>query len=143
MSFIYIKLQSDKAKVPWSANPHDAGRDLFAAEEASIAPLTRKLVSTDISIEIPDGYYGRIAPRSGLAYKNGIDTMAGVIDSTYRGVVGVILFNSDREKTFEVKIGDRIAQLIIESHFNFQFIEVDSLADSARADGGFGSTGTN
>jgi len=142
-NFVYIKLLSEKAKVPVRANPTDAGLDLFSAEHSEIAPLTRKLIKTDISLEIPENYYGRIAPRSGLAYKYGIDTMAGILDSGFRGNVGVILFNSDRENTFQVNIGDRIAQLIIEAHYNFKLVEVNELSDTSRGEGGFGSTGKN
>ena len=101
------------------------------------------MVKTGLIIEVPDNYYGRIAPRSGLAFKNGIDVMAGVIDSGYRNEVGVILYNTDQFKGFEVKIGDRIAQLIIEAHYNFEFEETSQLSDTERGSGGFGSTGSN
>lgn len=136
-----IKLLSKEAKPPIRANSTDAGADLCSIEDLVISPLERKPVSTGISIEIPEGYYGRIAPRSGLAYKNGIDVLAGVIDSSYRGEIKVILFNSDKENYFEIKKGDRIAQLIIEDHFNLEFEIVDDLSYTARGQGGFGSTG--
>lgn len=140
----YIKL-NEMAKEPCRANPTDAGADLFSVEECVIPPLSRKLIKTGIAIEIPDPgnirYYGRIAPRSGLAFKNGIDVMAGVIDSSYRGEIGVILYNTDKNKEFKVSIGDRIAQLIIESHYNFDFKESKDLAESNRGEKGFGSTG--
>jgi dUTP pyrophosphatase len=77
-----------------------------------------------------------------LAFKNGIDVLAGVIDSGYRGELGVVLFNSDKDKEFEIKIGDRIAQLIIEAHYNFEFEEVLDLSETERGEGGFGSTGS-
>jgi dUTP pyrophosphatase len=143
---IKIKKVNPLAKVPSRANPTDAGADLFSVVHDFIPPLTRKLIKTGISIEIPESpikrYYGRIAPRSGLAFKNGIDVLAGVIDSGYRGELGVVLFNSDKDKEFEIKIGDRIAQLIIEAHYNFEFEEVLDLSETERGEGGFGSTGS-
>ncbi len=140
-NFIKIKLLSENAKVPFRANETDAGADLRSSEIATIAPLERKAVGTGISVEIPEGYYGRIAPRSGLAYKNGIDVLAGVLDSSYRGEIKVILFNTDKENNFEINKGDRIAQLIIEDHFNFDFEVVEDLSETKRGLGGFGSTG--
>jgi len=98
------------------------------------------LVATDIKISVPDGTYGRVAPRSGLAYKHGIDTLAGVIDADYRGPVGVILANLS-ENDFPVKIGDRIAQLIVERVVMPSVVVVDQLEDTVRGAGGFGSTG--
>lgn len=138
-----IKLLSKEAKVPHRANSTDAGADLCSIEDCVLNPLERKAVATGISVEIPEGYYGRIAPRSGLAYKNGLDVLAGVVDSSYRGEIKVILFNTDKEKSFEIKTGDRIAQLIIEDHFNFEFEISDDLSYTQRGEGGFGSTGIN
>lgn len=137
-----IKLLSKDSKVPFRANKTDAGADLCSSEDLQIGPLERKAVPTGISIEVPEGYYGRIAPRSGLAYKNGIDVLAGVVDSSYRGEVKVILFNTDKNNYFEIKKGDRIAQLIIEDHFNFEFEIVEELSYTDRGSGGFGSTGS-
>lgn len=138
-----IKLLNDKAKIPCRAHPTDAGADLFSTENCIISSGERRPVSTGISLEIPEGYYGRIAPRSGLAAKNGIDVLAGVLDSSYRGEVKVILLNTDQsdQGDFEIKAGDRIAQLIIEKHYNFDFEVVDSLEETTRSLGGFGSTG--
>lgn len=140
---IKIKKINDLARIPVRANSTDAGADLYSTESLIIPPLSRALVKTGLIIEIPENYYGRIAPRSGLAFKNGIDVMAGVIDSGYRNEVGVILYNTDQFKGFEVKIGDRIAQLIIEAHYNFKFEESSELSDTERGSGGFGSTGFN
>jgi dUTP pyrophosphatase len=136
-----IKLLSKEAKIPMRANPPDAGADLCSVEDFVLNPLERKAIATGISVEIPEGYYGRIAPRSGLAYKNGLDVLAGVVDSSYRGEIKVILFNTDKENSFEIKIGDRIAQLIIEDHFNFEFEISEDLSYTHRGEGGFGSTG--
>lgn len=138
---IRIKKVHPEAKIPYRANPTDAGADLCSVENLVIPPQSRALVSTGITLQIPDGYYGRVAPRSGLAVKNGIDVLAGVIDSGYRGTVGVVLYNTDKEKSFEVKGGDRIAQIIFEQHWNFSFKETDDLVDSERSINGFGSTG--
>ncbi len=109
----------------------------------SIGPGERVLIKTGVRVAIPSGRYGRIAPRSGLAYKNGIDVLAGVIDSDYRGDVGVILLNTGHTE-FAIKDGDRIAQLIIEKIDMSDFEVVESVKDilpSARGEGGFGSTG--
>ena len=138
---IQIKKLSDKAKIPSQASKSAAGYDLYAAEEVLVNTLGRKLVKTNISISIPEGYYGRIAPRSGLAYKNGIDVLAGVIDSDYRGDIGVILFNTDSNLDFLVNVGDRIAQIIIEKCHSIDWVETDNLDSSERSGKGFGSTG--
>lgn len=98
------------------------------------------MVPTDLSIAIPEGTYARIAPRSGLAWKNSIDVLAGVVDADYRGPVGVILFNHS-DTDFEVKAGDRVAQLIIEVIMKPEVVEVEDLDSTVRGAGGFGSTG--
>ena len=123
------------------ANPSDAGMDLCAASSHVLRPLERATVSTGVAMEIPDGYYARVAPRSGLASKHGIDVLAGVVDSGYRGEIRVVLHNTDRDSNFSVTVGDRIAQIIIEKHYNFVMEETESLADSDRGSSGFGSSG--
>lgn len=139
---IKVKKEHPEAKLPVRANPTDAGADLFAVENVVIPPQSRKLISTGITIEMPsDSVYGRIAPRSGLAFKHGIDVLAGVIDNGYRGVIGVVLINTDKEKKFEVKAGDRIAQLIIETYHYTNFSESNELSETDRFNKGFGSTG--
>ena len=135
-----IKLLSPNASVPKKGSQSAAGYDLFAAEFGIIPPKERMLIKTGIVLEIPDGYYGRIAPRSGLALKHGIDTMAGVIDSDYRGEIGVILYNSGTEQ-FLFNIKDKIAQIIFEKHYDFNIKVVDGVTDTKRSFGGFGSTG--
>ena len=136
-----IKKLSDQAKIPTQGSKYAAGYDLYAAEEVLVNTMGRKLVKTNISISIPEGYYGRIAPRSGLAYKNGIDVLAGVIDSDYRGDIGVILFNSDHNLDFPVNVGDRIAQIIIEKCHSVNWETVENLEASVRSEKGFGSSG--
>jgi dUTP pyrophosphatase len=138
---IKVKKLHELAVIPKRNNPTDAGADLYAVEQIEIPPLSRAIVPTGISIEIPEGFYARIAPRSGLAAKQGIDVLAGVCDSSYRGEIKVVLFNSDRESPFNVTYGDKIAQLIIEQHFNFPFVESEELNDSDRGSNGFGSSG--
>ena len=138
---INIKKFSDNATIPTQGTNFAAGYDLYAAEDATIVCGTRKLVKTNISMAITTGYYGRIAPRSGLAYKNGIDVLAGVIDCDYRGDIGVILYNTDKDIDFIVKKGDRIAQIIFEACYSVNFNETNTLDNTVREDGGFGWTG--
>jgi dUTP pyrophosphatase len=156
MEIKYSKLHPD-GKEPFRANESDAGYDLFSTEYIVIEPFQRKLVSTGVNVEIPQGFYGRVAPRSGLACKKGIDVMAGVIDSGYRGEVKVLLINLNFEgynlqpnafeamfgsanKT-EIKPGDRIAQLIIEKCHTVEWKSMKTLEESQRGEGGFGSSG--
>jgi len=150
----FVKLNS-LAIAPSRQKTGDAGYDLYATESVRIKPMSRALVSTGLSIEVPQGYYARIAPRSGLAVKNGIDVLAGVVDSSYRGEVKVVLMNLSIDLAsmmgltpniagsnfdFNIKAGDRIAQLIIEKYHAVDWQEVTELSSSERT-GGFGSTG--
>tara|TARA_B100000287_G_scaffold287272_1_gene270762 strand:+ start:464 stop:880 length:417 start_codon:yes stop_codon:yes gene_type:complete len=135
-----FKLLSEDATLPTRATIGSAGLDLYASEETSISSGSRRVVKTDLSLAVPMGTYARIAPRSGLAFKHGIDVCAGVVDSDYRGPLGVVLSNLS-DKTFEIKKGDRIAQLIIEQIAILDPVEVDSLDSTTRGSGGFGSTG--
>ncbi len=137
---VQIKKIDSQAKTPTRANSSDAGYDLYSLEAGLILRGSRELIKTGISIAIPPGYYGRVAPRSGLAVKKGIDVLAGVIDSGYRGEIGVVLQNLDKNH-FAYKKGDRIAQLILEQCNSIKWVEVEDLQDSQRSDGGFGSTG--
>lgn len=155
---IDIKLLHPDAVIPTRANDSDAGYDLYAIEPTVIFPFERKLIKTGVSMAIPEGFYGRIAPRSGLALKKGIDVMAGVIDATYRGEIGAILINldlteylsalinksllvaSDPPGTFRINKGDKIAQIIIEKCHAISFNLVDDLSQTARGEGGFGSS---
>lgn len=128
--------------VPIYAKPGDAGCDLIASEEVRIPAHQWSLVPTGIKIAIPEGYVGLVHPRSGLALKQGITVLntPGTIDAGYRGEVGVILYNAS-PIDFTAKVGDRIAQLVIQKVETAEFIAVDALTESARGDGGFGSTG--
>lgn len=135
-----IKRLSEKATIPKQGSEFAAGLDLASAEEKVIPAGERALVATDLAVACPAGTYARIAPRSGLALKKGIDVGAGVVDADYRGPVGVILFNWGKDD-FEIKIGDRIAQLILEQIVIPEIVETDELPDTVRGAGGFGSTG--
>jgi dUTP pyrophosphatase len=138
---IKVKKTNILARIPTRSNPTDAGADLYSIEDCSIEPQERRIISVGICLEIPEGYYGRIAPRSGLAAKHGVDVLAGVVDSSYRGEIKVVLYNSDKKMPFHIEGGDRIAQIIIEDHFNPEF-EESELSDTERGAGGFGSTGS-
>ncbi len=127
------------------AKPGDAGADLIASEDATLAPGGgRSLIGTGVSIALPDGYAAMVQPRSGLAAKHGVTVLntPGLIDSGYRGELKVILINLDPSTPFEVKRGERIAQLVIQKVETATFTDVDELPSSERGTGGFGSTGT-
>ncbi|AFR98367.1 dUTP pyrophosphatase [Cryptococcus neoformans C23] len=135
-----VKLLSERATLPTHGSVFAAGMDLYAAEHKVIPARGRALVDLQLSIAVPQGHYGRIAPRSGLASKHGIQTGAGVIDSDYRGPVMVLLFNHS-DVDFEVNPKDRIAQLILERITVPKLRQVESLEATVRGAGGFGSTG--
>jgi dUTP pyrophosphatase len=138
-----VKLLTSTAKLPDKANTFDAGLDLYNDEKETItiAPGQRRLISTGIAVAIPKGFVGLIWPRSGHAVKKGIDTMAGVIDSPYRGEVKVLLVNeSDEYQTFN--FGDKIAQILIQYSPDFTPVAVDNLSETSRGENGFGSSGS-
>ncbi|KAF4581150.1 dUTP diphosphatase [Ophiocordyceps camponoti-floridani] len=137
---LQVKKLSDRARLPTRGSAFAAGYDLYAAGDVVVPARGKVLVDTDISIAVPGGTYGRIAPRSGLASKHFIDTGAGVIDADYRGQVKVLLFNH-ADTAYDVKAGDRIAQLILERIVTPDVVEVEELEESVRGAGGFGSTG--
>ena len=134
---------SGEAREPTRAHHGDAGYDLYAVEPAVIAPGERASVGTGIALAIPGGWAGLVLPRSGLAARHGI-TLAnapGLIDSGYRGEVRVLLLNTDASEAFQVSAGDRIAQLLLVRHEEPELVEVESLEESVRGAGGFGSSG--
>ncbi len=142
---IPTKLLTDTATLPTYGSEEAAGMDLHVdlggtGEKAALLPGERRLFKTGISVALPARFYGRIAPRSGLAYKKGIDVMAGVIDSDYRGEIGVILINHG-DDDFQINHGDRIAQMIITPYHTAMPEPVEELPDTERGAGGFGSTG--
>ena len=142
LEILVTKLDSD-AVIPTYAKPGDAGADLYAISELVLAPGERALVKTGLAIALPNGYVGLVHPRSGLGLKNGISVVntPGTIDAGYRGEIGVVLINHDLHESFQVKKGDRIAQLVIQKVENAQFKVVNQLPESERAAGGYGSTG--
>lgn len=140
-SALRIQKLSDKAITPTRGSEWSAGLDLYSAEAKVIQPQGRAVVKTDLRIACPKGTYGRIAPRSGLTVKHGIDVGAGVVDADYRGPVGVVLFNLG-DKDFSIRQGDRIAQLVLEQIVMAPIEVVEDLEATERGAGGFGSTGT-
>jgi dUTP pyrophosphatase len=131
------------ANLPARATSGSAGYDLFSTDNYVVLPGRRVVVSTGISVQLPPGCYGRIAPRSGLAVKHGLDTLAGVIDSDYTGEVKVVLQNLDVSQPFVIRPGYRIAQLILEKYEIVDAVEVPSECTSLtdRGAAGFGSSG--
>jgi dUTP pyrophosphatase len=117
-----------------------AGADLRASEAVAIAPGARAAVPTAVRLQIPPGHVGLVWPRSGLAVRHGIDTLAGVIDSDYRGEVRVVLVNHG-EEPFRIERGDRIAQLLVQRVERAAFVAAPAIDDTGRGGGGFGSTG--
>lgn len=136
-----IALIDVSATVPEQARQWDAGYDLFSTSAKTIIePGDRAGFNTGVAVAIPDGYVGYVKPRSGLAANYGIDVLAGVIDSGYRGEVRVILLNTGKVPA-DIGNGDKIAQLVVQPVASVQFTVVEALEDSERGDGGFGSTG--
>jgi dUTP pyrophosphatase len=129
--------------LPSYAHPGDAGADLYAREDVTLAPGERRLVPTGIALALPEGYVALVHPRSGLAHRSGLSIVnaPGTIDAGYRGEVQVCLVNLDPATPIELRRGDRIAQLVIQQFATATFVEVDDLPDSARGAGGYGSTG--
>lgn len=135
-----IKKLHPDAKIPKYAHHDDAGFDLFAIENKKVSPKERIPVPTGLIMEIPEGFVGLIWDKSGLAVKHGIKTIAGVIDSTYRGEILVaVTNNSDEEYLFEK--GHKIAQMIIQRKETVEFEEVNELTETVRGEGRLGSTG--
>ncbi len=133
----------DEARVPARAHEGDAGLDLYACEAAHLGPGERWSVGTGVAVEIPAGHAGLVLPRSGIARDHGIALVnsPGLIDAGYRGELRVLLLNTDPAEVFRVEPGDRIAQLVIAPIALAEPVEVEALGDSARGDGGFGSSG--
>lgn len=141
---IPIKRLDPSAIIPTRAHPTDAGADLYALESGYLLPGQRAAVRTGIAVSIPEGYYGRVAPRSGLAVKSGVDVLAGVLDSGYHGEIKVVLINlsdGDECEVFQWEAGAKIAQIIIEKCHDVTWNEVDSLDGTERGANGFGSSG--
>jgi dUTP pyrophosphatase len=142
MELRVIKLK-DNAVIPTRAHPGDAGLDLYSTEIAHLGPGERWSVGTGIALEIPEGHAGLVLPRSGLAREHGIALVnaPGLIDAGYRGEVRVLLLNTDPAETVRIEAGARIAQLMVTPVAIAEPVEVAELSDTARGEGGFGSSG--
>lgn len=138
-----VRRLDSSARLPTRAHPEDAGLDLYALEDCALAPGARAEIHTGIAVEIPPGHAGLVLPRSGLAARHGIALVnaPGLIDSGFRGELRVLLLNTDRERTFRVAAGDRVAQLLVVAVAPAAVTEVSQLSQSARAGRGFGSSG--
>jgi len=140
---ILITKLDPAAQIPTYAHPGDAGADLVSIADISLPPFARAQVPTGLAIALPNGYAAFVHPRSGLAAKHGITTLnaPGTIDAGYRGEIRVILVNTDPHNTFEIRRGDRIAQLVIQQVSQAKFHQAEQLPGSDRGEGGFGSSG--
>jgi len=138
-----FRLLVPHAVLPSRAHDDDAGLDLHAAEDARFGPGERFSVGTGVAVEIPAGHAGLVLPRSGLAHRHGISLVnsTGLIDSGYRGEIRVLLLNTDPADIFTVKRGDRIAQLLVVAYPQVRSVAAESLGDTTRGEGGFGSSG--
>jgi dUTP pyrophosphatase len=139
---IRVKRLDKEIELPDFARQDDAAIDLRSAEEGTLEPMEKKVFKTGLAIAIPKGYAGLVWDRSGMAAKHSVHTMAGVIDSGYRGELGVVLINLGKEP-FKVERGMRIAQLLFHPILNVKIQEAEELDETERGEGGFGSTGTH
>jgi dUTP pyrophosphatase len=137
---LLFKRLHPEARLPSRGSTRAAGLDLCAVESVTLAPGARAAVRTGLAVAIPEGFYGRVAPRSGLAVRHGIDVLAGVIDADYRGEILCALVNHGREP-FEIEPGARVAQLVVESIATPEPAWAEDLEETERGAGGFGSTG--
>ncbi len=143
MQVKFVMSEGCEDLAPRKAHFDDAGYDLRSREELTIQPGQRVLVKTGLFLELPHPYEAQVRPRSGLAYKHGITVVnaPGTVDAGYRGEVGVILLNTDRTEPFEIKRGERIAQMVIQKLPEVELVPANELEASLRGAGGFGSTG--
>jgi dUTP pyrophosphatase len=129
-----------RAVLPTRGSAASAGLDLYSIELVRLEPGQRVVARTGLAVAVPEGFYGRVAPRSGLATKNGLDVLAGVIDADYRGEIGCLILNAGRE-LIELPAQSKICQLIIEKIITPRAVWADELGETERGAGGFGSTG--
>lgn len=137
---LHFKRLHPEARLPTRGSAQAAGLDLYAVERLLIEPGARASVRTGVAVAVPRGFYGRVAPRSGLAVRHGIDVLAGVIDSDYRGEILCALVNHGQEP-FEIEPGARVAQLVLEAIATPEPAWAEDLEETERGAGGFGSTG--
>lgn len=138
--FLRFKKLDPRAMLPSRGSPFSAGLDLHSIEASTLEPNQRQLIRTGLAVAIPEGHYGRLAPRSGLAVQKGIDVLAGVIDADYRGEIQCLLHNTGAE-IVELPAQTRICQLIVEKMITPTPVWADDLTNTTRGSGGFGSTG--
>ncbi|SRR6266550_954395 len=137
---VSFKRLADQAMLPTRGSAESAGLDLYSIDDLTIAPKQRVLARTGLAVAIPEGYYGRIAPRSGLALRTGLDVLSGVIDADYRGEIGCLLYNTGDE-TINLPARSKICQLIIEKIITPEAVWANEINETDRGSGGFGSTG--
>ncbi len=140
LDVLRFKKLDDRALLPKRGSALAAGLDVCAIEDVEIGPRQRGMARTGLAVAIPPGFYGRVAPRSGLAAKNGLDVLAGVIDSDYRGEICCLLYNTSDE-VIKLPAGSKICQLILEQIITPDAAWATELDETARGAGGFGSTG--
>ncbi len=140
MTELCVKRLVQDATLPTRGSSGAVGYDLYSIDEVVVPPSQRALVGTGVAVILPMNVYGRVAPRSGLAVKHGIQVGAGVVDPDYRGEIKVVIFNQG-DRDFVIKKGDRIAQLVLERCETPDVREIESLDETDRGSGGFGSTG--
>src|SRR5687767_12317937 len=140
LDFVRFKQLDPKAVLPRRGSTLAAGLDLCSIEDVDLQPKQRATVRTGLAVAIPPRFYGRVAPRSGLAAKNGLDVLAGVIDSDYRGEICCVLYNTGDE-SITLPAGGKICQLVVEQIITPEAAWVNDLDETARGAGGFGSTG--
>ena len=140
---VYVQKLAADAVVPKYAHDGDAGVDLYSAINLNLKPGERALVPTGLKMAIPCGYEGQVRPKSGLALKHGLTVLntPGTVDAPYRGEVGVIVINHDKSAAYEIKKGEKIAQMVFNKVEYVTFTEVPELDATTRGEGGFGSTG--
>ena len=140
---VLIRRHDDAVPLPSYAHGGDAGADLVTTVDVTLAPGQRVRVPTGVSIALPDGYVALIHPRSGLAARSGVSIVnaPGTVDAGYRGEIQVLLINHDPHRSVQLRRGDRIAQVVFQQVERARFVEVERLPGSARAEGGYGSTG--
>ncbi len=137
---VHIQKLDEEAKIPEYAHPRDAGMDVFSVQEVELEPGERRAVKTGIAMMIPEGHVGLVWDKSGRALKEGLSTMAGVIDAGYRGEVQIVLLNAGDEP-ITVDRHQKIAQILVQPVMSPEIKAVQSLDDTTRGESGFGSTG--
>ena len=137
-----IKRLDPDLRLPAYAHPGDAGLDLYATQDAVIAPGARELIGTGIALAIPDGYAGFVQPRSGRALREGLAfaNSPGLVDAHYRGEIKIVAVNLDPNRPIHIVRGEKVAQLVIQPVEHAELVEVTELDETVRGEGGFGST---